>query len=454
MDFSISDAIRQNTLGRSEGFPVGVPKSWNWYKGWNYEGMHTPPANFTAVEGWGAIYQQVGAPTYSNPDSAVEVANAKTYVHLKEMGEWILAQDQSTSPIVGGHFVANFAKNAGYAMNVSSLPGGGASFAAPPTGYNDHFWYQSRGTYAAGTVDAVYVQMDMRVTDPNLKLVAIVGADWWRDASAPFVDDHSNNPGVGSSNWIALSTQWRTLGYYSMSTTQFQNDLPPPLRGAVTTPPVTSNPDITPPAAPRIAAFTPDTGAVGDKITSASDLTLSGIAEAGSTVKLFDGSTQIGTARANTSGAWSIATSKLATGTHNFTAKATDAAGNTSSASSVLSIKVDAAGGAPSSRSPPTPTPTPTPRGENLLENESFDATSVGADEWAGLSGNDGSYQTVQTVARQGHNLSFDARSRPGFTGTTTTIEVLSNDSIILVALIFGAIIKIGRKGSLSRRER
>ena len=446
MNFSISDAIRQNSRGLSEGFPAGVPKSYNWYKGWSDEGMHTPPADFTAVVGWGAIYQQVGAPAYSNPDAAVEVANAKTYV-LEKTGQWVLVQDQSKSPIVGGHFVPDFAGNAGYAMKVTPLAGGGASFAAPPSGYNNHFWHQSRGTYQAGTVDAVYVQMDMRVTDPNLDLVAIVGADWWRDANAPYLHDHSNNPGVGSSNWIKLSTEWKSLGFYSVSPTELQNNLPPPLRGVVSTPPIGSKSDTTPPATPTITAFTPDTGMVGDTITGASVLTLSGTAEAASIVKLFDGATQIGTARANASGAWSIETSQLAAGTHNFTATATDAAGNTSSASSLLNVMMDAAGA-----SPPPASPRATPSGENLLEM--FDATSVGVDERAGFNGNDGSYRTVQTVARQGHNLSFDARPRPGFTGTTTTIEVLSNNSFILIALLFGAIVKIGRNSSLDRRER
>jgi hypothetical protein len=78
----------------------------------------------------------------------------------------------------------------------------------------------------------------------------------------------------------------------------------------------------------------------------------------------------------------------------------------------------------------------------------------VGVDERAGFNGNDGSDRTVQTVARQGHNLSFDARSPPGFTGTTTTIEVLSNDPCILIALLFGALVKIGRNSSLAPRKR
>jgi hypothetical protein len=180
---------------------------------------------------------------------------------------------------------------------------------------------------------------------------------------------------------------------------------------------------------------------------------LSGTAEAGSTVKLLDGTTQIGTAKANTSGAWSLATAALSTGTHNFTAMATDAAGNTSTASSALSLRVDAS---------------PLPSGSNLLVNGSFEASPVAPHHWAGFSSipgwtaltggtielwnnlnhvhatngsnfgeldflgaRDGLYQTVKTTAGQSYDLSFDARSRPGVSSSTTTIEVLWNNSVV-----------------------
>src|SRR6202048_1894538 len=503
MDFSISDAIRQNTLGQSEGFPAGVPTSYNWYQGWSDDGLglKTPPADFTAVTGWGAGYRKAGAPADSNPNATVEVANGKTYAHMKATGQWVLVQDQATHPMAGGHFVTDFAGNAAIPMKGRAGSDGSAVFDAPPSGYNDHFWPSARGTYAPGAVDGVYVQMDMRVTDPNSNLIASVGADWWRDASAPYLQDHSNNPGIGSSNWEKLSTQWRTLGYYSVSTTQFQADPPPPLLGSTiqTRPTITSfapdsgtvgdgitnanrltlagtaeagstvkvfdgttpvgttkanasgtwtlttrqlsnathsfkaratnaagntspassalgvRVDTAAPAAPKITSFSPDTGTVGDGITNANRLTLAGTAEAGSTVKVFDGGSQIGTATVNARGAWSFTTAQLPNGAHNFTATATDAAGNTSSASSPLNAKVDAAGASPSPSSP-------TPRGENLLVNGSFETTSVRAGEWAGFSGNDGFYQTVQTDAGQSYNLSFDARSRPGFTGSAPHI--------------------------------
>jgi hypothetical protein len=461
MAISISDLVKQNTQGQSEGFPLGVPQSYSWYQGWNPGGQLTPPANFTAVEGWGQVYPEVGQPVSTTAD--VQVANAQTWVHIKQTNQWVLVQNQSTLGLTGGHFLADFTGNSATAMPATALPGGGTSFDAPAAGYNDHFWYGSRGTYAAGTVDGVYVQMDMKVTDPNAHLVAMVGADWWRDASAPFLPDHSTNPGIGGSNWVDLSTQWQTVGYYSMSTTQFEANLPPPLVGSAQSAPVVS-PDTVAPAAPQIAAFTPDTGTVGDKVTDASILTVTGTAEGGSTVKLLDGTTVIGTVKANASGAWSLTTAEMSSGTHSFSATATDAAGNTSLASSLLSVKVN----------PPAQTSVTSPpanASNNLLVNGSFETASLSAYDtgrwgafssiqgWTALSGSkielwnglegvqatdggnfgeldylgaqDGFYQDVKTIAGQKYDLSFDARSRPGFDASTCSMQVLWNGSVV-----------------------
>ena len=71
---------------------------------------------------------------------------------------------------------------------------------------------------------------------------------------------------------------------------------------------------------------------VGDRITNDNTLTLTGTAEANSTVKVFDGTTLFGSATANGSGAWTYTTAALADGAHNLTATATDAAGNTGAA--------------------------------------------------------------------------------------------------------------------------
>ena len=99
--------------------------------------------------------------------------------------------------------------------------------------------------------------------------------------------------------------------------------------------------DTTAPVAPSIASFSTDSGAVGDHITNDNTLTLTGTAEANSTVKVYDGATLLGSATANGSGAWSYTTAALSNGAHSLTATATDAAGNTGVASSALSVTID-----------------------------------------------------------------------------------------------------------------
>ena len=61
-------------------------------------------------------------------------------------------------------------------------------------------------------------------------------------------------------------------------------------------------------------------------------------------MELFDGTTSKGTIKADSSsGVWSIALSGVSEGTHTYTAKATDASGNTSCASNSVTVTVDTA---------------------------------------------------------------------------------------------------------------
>ncbi|WP_460885501.1 Ig-like domain-containing protein, partial [Pseudoduganella ginsengisoli] len=107
--------------------------------------------------------------------------------------------------------------------------------------------------------------------------------------------------------------------------------------------------DRTAPSAPAALDLTAasDSGDVNtDNLTRVTTPTITGTAEANSFVTLYDGETVVGTATANGSGVWSITTSTLDNGEHNLTAKATDAAGNISVASGVLTVTVDVTPGA------------------------------------------------------------------------------------------------------------
>jgi probable HAF family extracellular repeat protein len=94
--------------------------------------------------------------------------------------------------------------------------------------------------------------------------------------------------------------------------------------------------DSQPPSAPSISS--PQNNSY-DKDGSFS---VSGTAEASSTVELFEGTTSRGTTKADpSSGAWSIDLSGVSEGAHTYKARATDAAGNSSSASNSVTVKVD-----------------------------------------------------------------------------------------------------------------
>lgn len=104
-------------------------------------------------------------------------------------------------------------------------------------------------------------------------------------------------------------------------------------------------PDTTAPEAPVIASITDDLAPITGIVppngsTDDAQLLISGTAEPGATVRLFDGVVQIGQATASGSGAWEFTTAALAAGAHTFTARAVDAASNVSAASAPYPVTI------------------------------------------------------------------------------------------------------------------
>ena len=91
--------------------------------------------------------------------------------------------------------------------------------------------------------------------------------------------------------------------------------------------------DKTPPNAPTSLTTT-------SSITNNTTPTITGTAEEGSTVKLYNGSTLLGSATAGSNGAFSITSSILSYRNYSLTSTATDAAGNISDSSIPLSVTI------------------------------------------------------------------------------------------------------------------
>ena len=106
--------------------------------------------------------------------------------------------------------------------------------------------------------------------------------------------------------------------------------------------------DSTPPAPPVITSLEDDVGTVQftsnvqGNVTDDPAPTLTGTAEAGAIVTLYDGSNVLGVVTANAEGCWSYTpTTNLTEGTHSITATATDAAGNVSAPSASWNFVLD-----------------------------------------------------------------------------------------------------------------
>ncbi len=184
------------------------------------------------------------------------------------------------------------------------------------------------------------------------------------------------------------------------------------------------------PTAPKIAS--------GDSVTNADHVTLAGTAEAHSTVKVFDGTKQIGTATANDKGAWTYAADALTDGSHHFTTKAMDVAGNTSGSSSAFDVKIDAHGS--------TPAPTPSAEFTKVFQNWNDTVTFKGtADPYSQISiydngqakpigsvkvGSDGtwSYKTSSAVSDGVHNFTATVTDKAGNTGSLPGSAVLGTN--------------------------
>ncbi|MFL6633739.1 MAG: Ig-like domain-containing protein, partial [Massilia sp.] len=192
------------------------------------------------------------------------------------------------------------------------------------------------------------------------------------------------------------------------------------------------------PAAP-LAHLSPlsDSGAIPfDGVTKVVTPTFDGLAEAGSTVTLYDtdGATVLGSTVA-TNGAWSITTSTLGEGAHTITAKASDAAGNASAASLGTQVTVDTtAPNAPSAPLPDatttsdtTPTFTGTAAAGATIDLFDTDGTTVLGSTIA--DGNGAWSITVTTLGEGTHTVAAKATDLAGNTSVASAAQSVTIDT-------------------------
>ncbi|MGA1856842.1 Ig-like domain-containing protein [Azospirillum sp. 11R-A] len=149
----------------------------------------------------------------------------------------------------------------------------------------------------------------------------------------------------GSGAWTVTAGSALADGSWSFSTRS--RDAAGNTRDGVASLTVTIDTTADAPGGLKLTAATDTGSSTTDGLTNLVSPTVAGTAAAGSTVTLYDGAVALGTATANGQGNWEIATSGLAAGAHTLTARAVDAAGNTSLPSTAFTVTVDTSASAP-----------------------------------------------------------------------------------------------------------
>ncbi|NBR07863.1 MAG: hypothetical protein EBT92_19160, partial [Planctomycetes bacterium] len=123
-----------------------------------------------------------------------------------------------------------------------------------------------------------------------------------------------------------------------------------------------------------------DTGTLGDGKTKDSTPTLNGTAEPNSIIKIYDGTTLIGTATTDSNGNWTFTpTTVLADGSHSIVATQTDLAGNTSPSSTPVLLNIDTTAPVATATSPADNSTVSPPTSISITFNESVLLGSFGS---------------------------------------------------------------------------
>ncbi|MQF82344.1 MAG: PGF-pre-PGF domain-containing protein, partial [SAR202 cluster bacterium] len=209
---------------------------------------------------------------------------------------------------------------------------------------------------------------------------------------------------------------------------------------------ITVDTSITAPEPPDMSASSDLGESDSDNITSLTTPTFTGTAEANSEVKLYRaGKTLIGSTDASSSGKWEIKSSRLPSGDHIITARGTDKAGNSSSASSPINVTIDSSVKSPSVPDMDTESDTGVDTTDNLTSDTTPTFTGT-AEPFASVeifrsgaislgvtkSGEDGAWSITSSVLKDGpHSITSKATDRAGNVSTASRSLKITIDASV-----------------------
>jgi hypothetical protein len=231
----VGTQIGADMTGTNEGFPHGVPLSYNWASGPAMM-MGNNASGWRAMTAWGVVY--VASQGNAATNTRVNIRRIRSYFMQKRTGKWLMLQNTSTPD--GAAYLENFAGDTSKPGDVRTEPDGTISVTAG-RGYNYHFYPSARATINPNDIGGLVTIFEARLIigsedrpdDRNVAAyLAGSGGDYYPAVTGGWPGNLSYNPGIAIGKEKYVKRYWRFFSMTTMTAAQLQsNPLPIDLTG-------------------------------------------------------------------------------------------------------------------------------------------------------------------------------------------------------------------------------
>jgi len=223
---SVADQIAADMQGTNEGYPHGVPLSYDWANG-PVMGMGNNSNGEQAITSWGVVY----VASQGNPatNTRVNIRSLQLYFFQKSAGKWLLLQNTSTP--IGDAYPEDFQGDP-VPADVRTEPDGTISVTAG-NGYNFHFYPSNRPAINPNDIGGVVALFEARLIIANPQLaddrsvaqyLGGAGADYYPSVNSPGIQ---NNPSVANGKLKYVQSAWRSFAMTTMTQSELESNPPP-----------------------------------------------------------------------------------------------------------------------------------------------------------------------------------------------------------------------------------
>ena len=213
-----------------QGYPHGVPASYNWQSK-PRAGAVEPPAGWNAAIAWGQVYEWAGGNSATN--TRIQIKDLALYYLSKKDNKWHLMQ--SSVRVSGANYVEDFVGDVNKPADIRIEADGSISTTCG-NGYNFHFWpVTGRSKFPVNEVAGCFVTVKARLivndkTKPDdrekAKYLMSVGGDWWESMTAKW-DNFKTNADMGIGRFRFITNEWKSYNMYSVPADSIRKNPPP-----------------------------------------------------------------------------------------------------------------------------------------------------------------------------------------------------------------------------------